>query len=59
MRRFFLFALVLGLHVTIRSQEKKDTFSVEILDDRALQLIDSDAEIKVLGSGFTWTEGPL
>ena len=59
MRRFFLFALVIGLHITIRSQEKMNAFSVEILDDRALQLIDSDAEIKVLGSGFTWTEGPL
>ncbi len=59
MNRFFVLALVFGFHATILSQEKKHAFSVEILDDEALQLIDSDAQITMLGSGFTWTEGPL
>ncbi|MDW3192500.1 MAG: SMP-30/gluconolactonase/LRE family protein [Cytophagales bacterium] len=34
-------------------------FKVEILDERALEIIDKNAEFKVLASGFTWTEGPL
>lgn len=53
-----LFALA-TFHITLSSQEKEHQFSIEILDDRALELIDADAEIQVIGSGFTWTEGPL
>lgn len=34
-------------------------FSIQIFDDEALQLIDSEAEIEVWASGFTWTEGPV
>lgn len=34
-------------------------FSIEIIDDRALELLDPKAKIKVLASGFEWTEGPL
>lgn len=34
-------------------------FSVEILDEQALEIIANNAEIKVRASGFTWTEGPL
>lgn len=47
------------LHLTLSSQEKQYQFSIEILDDAALELIDADADIQVIGSGFTWTEGPL
>lgn len=32
---------------------------VEILDEEALEIIDANASISVLASGFTWTEGPL
>ena len=32
---------------------------VEILDDRALSLIDRNAEISIHGEGYAWTEGPL
>ncbi|MFK5972853.1 MAG: SMP-30/gluconolactonase/LRE family protein [Flavobacteriaceae bacterium] len=39
--------------------EKQNSFSIEIFDDEALQVIDSNAEIEVIGKGFTWTEGPL
>lgn len=45
--------------VTVFSQEKEHNFSIEILSDEALQLIDPNAEIEVMGSGFEWTEGPL
>lgn len=38
---------------------KPTDFKIEILDDEALKLIDPNAEIKVMASGFTWTEGPL
>jgi gluconolactonase len=35
------------------------SFSIEILDNEALRFLDENTEIKVVGSGFTWTEGPL
>lgn len=53
-----LFTLVI-FHITLSSQQKKHQFSIEILDDRALELIVADAEIQIIGSGFEWTEGPL
>ncbi|RRQ47991.1 SMP-30/gluconolactonase/LRE family protein [Maribacter algicola] len=34
-------------------------FKIEILDDEARNVIDPEATIEVLASGFTWTEGPL
>lgn len=34
-------------------------FAIEIFDDRAIEIINSDAKIEVLASGFEWTEGPL
>lgn len=54
---FFLAFAVLTL--TASSQEKQRDFSIEILSDEALQFIDPDAKIEVIGQGFTWTEGPL
>ncbi len=47
-----------GLFLFVSCQ-KQHNFSIEILDDEALDLIDSNSEIKVIGSGFEWTEGPL
>lgn len=49
------------------SEKIKDTvinniaskFSIEIIDDEALAVIDPKTPIKVLASGFSWTEGPL
>lgn len=34
-------------------------FAIEILDDSATAIIDPNATIEVLASGFEWTEGPL
>lgn len=34
-------------------------FSIEILNNEVLELIDPKAEIEVLAEGFEWTEGPL
>lgn len=34
-------------------------FSIEIIDDRALEFIDPFAKIELLAGGFEWTEGPL
>ena len=36
-----------------------DKFSIEILDDTGGTIIDPNASIQVLASGFEWTEGPL
>jgi gluconolactonase len=41
------------------SSEIYSRFSIEILDDTAKGIIDPNAEIEVLASGFEWTEGPL
>ena len=54
---FFFFLLCIGCSEGKKSVE--DKFSIEILDDQALELIDPKAQIKLIGSGFTWTEGPL
>ncbi|MEA1785350.1 SMP-30/gluconolactonase/LRE family protein [Arenibacter sp. GZD96] len=40
-------------------ETKEFHFSIEILDDEALNLLDPEAELKVLAGGFQWTEGPL
>ena len=58
MNKIFLSFLIAVLHLTVLGQEEHQ-FSVEILDDEALQIIDEDAEIVTVGSGFAWTEGPL
>ncbi|MGB5555151.1 MAG: hypothetical protein WBM83_10875, partial [Flavobacteriaceae bacterium] len=34
-------------------------FKIEILDNEALNLVDPDVEIRIIGEGFEWTEGPL
>jgi len=47
---------------TIQIQEHSDItskFSIEIFDDAAKELIDANAKIEILASGFDWTEGPL
>lgn len=33
--------------------------AIEILDEEATEVLDPNASIQVLASGFTWTEGPL
>ena len=59
MTKSILFIAFTFLTLTASSQEKKHDFSIEILAEEALQLIDPDTKIEVIGSGFTWTEGPL
>lgn len=39
--------------------EVTSKFSIEILDDSAKDILDPNAEITILASGFEWTEGPL
>ena len=59
MTKSILFLAFTFLPLTVSSQEKQHNFAIEILSEEALQLINPDAEIEVIGSGFTWTEGPL
>jgi len=59
MTRSILFLALAIVTLTASSQEKQHEFSIEILSDEALQLIEPDTEIEVIGRGFTWTEGPL
>lgn len=41
------------------TEDISPAFAIEILDEEALTVIDPGAEIEVMASGFTWTEGPL
>lgn len=41
----------------IEKEEKE--FSIEYISEKGKEIISENAEIEVLGEGFTWTEGPL
>ncbi|MEP3210560.1 MAG: SMP-30/gluconolactonase/LRE family protein [Maribacter sp.] len=43
----------------VKESNISSDFSIEILDDAALEIIDPVTPIEVLASGFEWTEGPL
>lgn len=43
----------------IEQSEITSKFAIEILDESVKDILDPNATIKVLASGFTWTEGPL
>lgn len=53
----FLFILSTSCH-SQDSRMKADAF-IEILDERALKLIDPEQGFEILAQGFSWTEGPL
>ncbi|TNJ46581.1 SMP-30/gluconolactonase/LRE family protein [Tamlana fucoidanivorans] len=44
---------------TSNHDDVKANFSIEILDQRALKLLNPNSKIEILASGFSWTEGPL
>lgn len=54
---------ILSICLSCKSNRKENPisskFSIEILDKSALDIIDPKSKIKVLASGFAWTEGPL
>lgn len=49
---------VLFLHSCTSTPVKENAF-IEILDERALEILDPEAEIIILAEGHDWTEGPL
>lgn len=56
----YIFSLVaFGLLGQGVSQEIKQNSYIEILDSSALEVIDPEEKIRVIGKGFKWTEGPL
>jgi len=59
MNKTILFLTCTAFSLAAISQEKQHEFSIEILADEALELIDPNAKIEIIGSGFEWTEGPL
>ncbi len=46
-------------NITEVSPDITSEFSIEIIDKEALTVINPEAKIEILASGFTWTEGPL
>lgn len=63
MKNNVLFLIIsLWLYTSCSEKKKKSVesnFSIEILDDEALGLLDKHNDIQEIGSGFEWTEGPL
>jgi len=59
MSRFYILVFIIAFHASLISQEMNHSFSVEIMDEEALQVIDENADFNIIGSGFSWTEGPL
>lgn len=63
MRALFILSFFVLLGCKNATEKKIDSvqnrFSIEILDDEALQIISPSAEIKEIASGYAWTEGPL
>ena len=63
----FLFVIVFFLSnckqekssIRITEERTKSKFRIEIFSEEALRILDTTAQIKILASGFTWTEGPL
>ena len=43
----------------IDESEIASKFSIEILDESVKDILDPNANIEILASGFSWTEGPL
>lgn len=41
------------------SKQEEKEFSIEYISEKGKAIISENAEIEVLGEGFTWTEGPL
>ena len=54
---FFLASLFYGCNSSKTQNKFVDAF--EILDEEAFNILSISAQIEVLDSGFTWTEGPL
>lgn len=48
-----------GIDNSEKTLDISSKFFIEILDNEALSIIDVNATIDVLASGFAWTEGPL
>jgi gluconolactonase len=61
MMKKYLFFLLLIPSWSCKTQQESGTYtgSIEILDDRALLLLESDAKPQIISSGYAWTEGPL
>jgi gluconolactonase len=59
MHKFLLFAMLFSACNTPENKQSQATRRVEILDPEAGQFVDSSTTIDIVGSGFTWTEGPL
>lgn len=57
----YLFSLLLIPYLSCKTQQESGTFtgSIEILDNRALVLLDPEAKPEIISSGYAWTEGPL
>lgn len=54
-----LYSIFILLLQTSPSGLQDHRYSIEILDDEALQFLDENTKVVELANGFTWTEGPL
>ncbi|WP_396634697.1 SMP-30/gluconolactonase/LRE family protein [Maribacter sp. R86514] len=58
-----LFALISCKEIKTKNTDVVNTvsskFSVEILDEEALQILNPESSLQIVASGFDWVEGPL
>lgn len=57
-RKLALLAATALMFTNVAAQQQQEPY-VEILDPRALELIDANATIKTHGTGYSWSEGPV
>lgn len=53
------FTLFITLAYTFAASGQDLIGSVEVLDDRMLELVSQDAQFEILAEGFRWSEGPV
>ena len=51
--------LVIFMTMLTWHSHAQEPMSIQIIDDDARRFFDEDTPIQVIGSDFTWTEGPL
>ena len=60
---YVLFVLLISISCQKSQKEQTSKYetigSIEVLDDRLKEVIDPNAKIEIIASGFSWSEGPV
>src|SRR5439155_5147381 len=53
------FRRLLGSRSTFQREQREESVSVDVRSEKLARLVDESVEVKQLGTGFTFTEGPI